>query len=65
MNYHVVFDAGQTGSGIAVYWLAPLASLIAALIGWALFRSGDPKEATKGKFFLLIPLSGLHFHCCY
>lgn len=61
MNYHVIFDASQSNSEIAIFWLGPLAAIIPGLIGWSLFRSSDPKEAAKGKFFLLIAFLGFCF----
>lgn len=61
MNYHVVFDASRNASELAIYALAPLGVLLAALIGWALKGSSDPKEANKGKMFLLVAAVGLVF----
>ena len=61
MNYHVVFDASRNGSELAIYALAPLGVLLAALIGWALKGSSDPKEVSKGKIFLLVAAVGFVF----
>ena len=61
MNYHLIFDASRSSSEIAIYWLGPLGALIAALVGWALSRSDGPKEAAKGKFFLLVTAIGFGF----
>ena len=61
MNYHVVFDASRNSSELAIFALAPLGVLLAALIGWALKGSSDPKEALKGKMFLLFSAVGFVF----
>jgi len=59
MNYHVVFDASRNGSELAIFALAPIGVLLAASIGWALKGSNDPKEAIKGRMFLLLSAVGL------
>jgi hypothetical protein len=61
MNYHVVFDASRNSSELAIFALAPVGVLLAALIGWALKGSSDPKEALKGKMFLLFSAVGFVF----
>ncbi len=61
MNYHVVFDASRNASELAIYALPPLGVLLAALIGWGFRGSSDPKEALKGKMFLLFAAVGLVF----
>jgi hypothetical protein len=42
VNYHVVFDALQTGSQLAICLFIPLFLLVSGTVGWALQSSPDP-----------------------
>ena len=57
MNYHVVFDALQTGSQLAICLFIPLFLLVPGAVGWALKRSPDPQSILKGKIFLFISIA--------
>jgi len=57
VNYHVVFDALQTGSQLAICLFIPLFLLVPGAVGWALKRSHDPHSALKGKVFLFISIA--------
>lgn len=57
MNYHVVFDALQNGSQLAICLLIPLFLLVPVAVGWALKRSHDPHSVLKGKVFLFISIA--------
>jgi hypothetical protein len=59
VNYHVVFDASQNGPQLGIWAIIPVFALLPGLIGWAFRDSSDPKEAFKGKVFLLISFCGL------
>jgi len=57
VNYHVVFDALQTGSQLAICLFIPLLLLVPGAVGWALKRSPDPYSVFKGKVFLFISIA--------
>jgi hypothetical protein len=57
VNYHVVFDALQTGSQPAMCLFISLILLVPGTVGWALQRSPDPHSVLKGKIFLLISIA--------
>ena len=57
MNYHVVFDALQNGSQLAICLFIPLFLLVPGAVGWALKRSPDPHSVLKGKVFLFISIA--------
>lgn len=57
MNYHVAFDALQTGSQLAICLFIPLLLLVPGTVGWALQRSSDPHSVLKGKIFLFISIA--------
>lgn len=54
MHYHVVFDALQNGSQLAICFFIPFFLLVPGALGWALQRSPDPHSVLKGKVFLFI-----------
>src|SRR5262249_18349695 len=59
--YHVIFDASHNGSSLSIYWLGPIAALIAVLIGKALVSSSETREVSKGKLFLVVASIGFCF----
>jgi hypothetical protein len=56
VNYHVVFDALQNGSQLAICLFIPLFLLAPGAVGWTLARSTSPHPALKGKVFLFISI---------
>jgi hypothetical protein len=58
VNYHVVYDALQTGSQLAICLFIPLYLLVPGAVGWALKTSSDPHSVLKEKVFLLISIVG-------
>lgn len=61
MNYRVVLDVSHNSSQLAIWVIIPLFALLPGLIGWARKGSSDPKEAFKGKFFMVISGCGFVF----
>jgi hypothetical protein len=61
VTYHLMFDASQNGSQLAVWFLVPLFPLIFLLIGWGLKGADDPQMVSKGKFFMLLSTLGFAF----
>jgi hypothetical protein len=59
VNYHVVFDALQNGSQLAICLFIPLFLLAPVAVGWALTRSPGPHPALKGKVFLFISIASI------
>lgn len=57
MNYHIVFDALQNGSQLAICLFIPLFVLVPGVVGWALKRSRDPRCGLKGNIFLCLSIA--------
>jgi hypothetical protein len=57
VNYHIVFDALQNGSQLAICLFIPLFLLVPGAVGWALKRSPDPHSVLQGKIFLFISIA--------
>lgn len=57
MNYHIVFDALQNGSQLAICLFIPSFALVPGVVGWALKRSRDPLCELKGNIFLYISIA--------
>jgi hypothetical protein len=57
VNYHVVFDALQARSQLAICLFIPLFLLVPGAVGLALKRSHDPHCVLKGKVFLFISIA--------
>jgi hypothetical protein len=58
VHYHVVFDALQTGSQLAVCLFIPLYLLVPGAVGWALKRSSGSHSVRKEKALLFISIVG-------
>jgi len=57
VNYHIVFDALQTGSQLAICLFTPLFLLVPGAVGCALKRFRDPLSVLTGKVLLLISIA--------
>ena len=57
MHYHVVFDALQNGSQLAICLFIPLFLFVPGAVDWALKRSPGPRSVLQGKLFLFISIA--------
>ena len=57
MNYHVVFDALQNGSELAICLFVPLYLLVPGVVGWALQRTPGQHSKVKEKIFQFISIA--------
>jgi hypothetical protein len=57
VNYHIVFDALQNGSQLAICLFIPLFVLVPGVVGWVMKRSHDPHYELKGNIFLYISIA--------
>jgi len=57
VNYHIVFDALQNGSQLAICLFIPLFVLVPGVVGWTLKRSRDLRCELKGNIFLYISIA--------
>ncbi len=58
MNYHLVFDALQSGSQFAICFFIPLYLLVPGAVGWALKKAAGPHSIWKERAFLFISIVG-------
>jgi hypothetical protein len=58
VHYHVVFDALQSGSQLAICLFIPLYLLVPGAVSWALKRAPEPHSVWKEKIFLFISIVG-------